>query len=109
MVIAEILGGLGNQLDAYICGYTVAKYLDQELVLDVSDYTLRGYIHPYCLDNLQIGSHRKLIYPPASSGFMDESCLPEDLRANNLRIIRHEDYKTRETLLAAAEGAENIY
>lgn len=109
MVITQILGGLGNQLSAYACGYSIAKYLGQELVLDVSDYTHKGYIRPYCLDKLQIGVHRKLIYPPASIDFMDESCIPKELKDDGLRIVKHEDYKTREELLAAVEGAENVY
>lgn len=109
MVIVEILGGLGNQLSAYACGYSVAKYLGQELVLDVSDYTHKGYFRPYCLDKLQIVSHQKLIYPPASAGFMDADCIPKELRDRNLAIIKHEDYKTREELLAAVKGKENVY
>lgn len=109
MVITEILGGLGNQLSAYACGYSVAKHLGQELVLDVSDYTHRGYFRPYCLDKLQIGAHRKLIYPPASIGFMDTSCIPSGLKDNGFQIIKHEDYKTRSELMAAVEGAKNVY
>lgn len=109
MVIVEILGGLGNQLDAYACGYSIAKCLRQELVLDVADYTQKGYFRPYCLDKLQIGSHRKLIYPPASPNFMDVSCVPKELRSKGLRVLKHEDYKTRESLLNAARGAKDIY
>ena len=109
MVVVEILGGLGNQLDAYACGYSIAKQLGQELVLDVSDYTHKGYFRPYCLDKLKIGTHKKLIYPPVSPGFMDASCIPQELRDNGLRILKHEDFKTREALLDAAKGAENIY
>ena len=109
MVVAEILGGLGNQLSAYACGYSVAKYLGQELVLDVSDYTHKGYFRPYCLDKLQIGSCRKLVYPPASAGFMEVDCIPEELRDSGFRVVKHADYKTREELLNAVEGAGNVY
>lgn len=109
MVIVEILGGLGNQLSAYACGYSIAKHLGQELVLDVSDYTYRGYFRPYCLDKLKIGSHRKLVYPPFSPNFMDEAGIPPELRNKGLRILKHEDYPTRKELLNAAEDAENIY
>lgn len=109
MVIAEILGGLGNQLNAYASGYSIAKYLGQELVLDVSDYTHKGYFRPYCLDKLQIGSHRKLVYPPASAGFMKEDCVPKELRDTGLRVLKGQDYKTREALLNAAKGAKDVY
>lgn len=109
MVIAQIMGGLGNQLGEYACGYSLAKYLGQELVLDVSDYKCKGYFRPYCLDKLQIGTHRKLVYPPSSSGFMKEECIPKDLRDNGLRVINLQEVKTREKLLEAVKGAGDIY
>lgn len=61
MVIIKIMGGLGNQLSIYARGYSLARYLKQELVLDISDYMQRGYFRPYVLDKLKIGKHRKLI------------------------------------------------
>ncbi len=109
MVIVQILGGLGNQLSAYACGYSVAKHLGQELVLDICDYTQKGYVRPYCLDKLQIGSHRKLVYPPVSTTFLNVEDIPKELRDAGLRILKHEDYKTRDTLLTAAKGAKDIY
>lgn len=109
MIISQIMGGLGNQLGEYACGYSLSKYLGQELVLDVSDYICRGYFRPYCLDKLQIGNHRKLAYPPVSFRFMEEECIPKELRDCGLRVIELSKVKTREELLAAAEGAENIY
>ena len=109
MVISGILGGLGNQLSAYACGYGIAKCLGQELVLDVSDYTHRGYFRPYCLDNLQIGPHRKLVYPPNSVGFMDEGCVPKELRNSGLRVIKLADHNTREEVAEAARGAKDVY
>ena len=109
MVIAKILGGLGNQLNAYACGYSIAKHLGQELVLDVSDYVNLGYFRSYCLDKLRIGSRRKLIYPPVSLGFLDPNGIPEELKNRGFRIIKHEDYPTRAELLTAVEGAENVF
>lgn len=108
MVIVKILGGFGNQLSAYSWGYALSKHLGQELVLDVSDYTHKGYARPYCLDQLNIGRHRKLVYPPYSKEFMDESDFPPSLR-KNLRVIKDETAKNREELLKAAQGAENVY
>lgn len=110
MVISQIMGGLGNQLGEYACGYSLAKQLGQELVLDVSDYICRGYFRPYCLDKLQIGHHRKLVYPPVSFKFMEPECVPEELTEDyGLRIINLSEVGTREELLKAADGAENIY
>lgn len=109
MVISNILGGLGNQLSTYACGYSVAKHLEQELVLDVSDYVNLGYFRPYCLDKLQIGSLRKLIYPPVSPGFLDPNGIPKELKDRGFRVIKIEDYPTRAELLTAVEGMENVY
>lgn len=109
MVIMEISSGLGNQLCTYVCGYSVAKHLNQELVLDVSDYTHKGYFRPYCLDKLPLAPHRKLVYPPASAAFMNESSIPKKLLGNGFRVLKCEEYKTRDALFAAAKGADNIY
>lgn len=109
MVISQIMGGLGNQLSEYACGYSLAKYLGQELVLDVSDYMCKGYFRPYCLDKLQIGRHRKLVYPPESVEFMTEEGIPKELRNSGMRIIDTSKCKDRESLLEAARGADDIY
>lgn len=110
MVISQIMGGFGNQLGEYACGYSLAKYLGQELVLDVSDYVCRGYFRPYCLDKLQIGRHRKLAYPPVSLKFMEAECIPKELLSDyGLRIINLSEVETREELLTAVKGAQNIY
>lgn len=109
MVIAQILGGFGNQLSAFAWGYSLAKYLNQELVLDISDYTHKGYFRPYALDKLNIGSHRKLVYPPVSAGFMDVEGIPKGLRDRGLRIVSSDTVKTREELLEAVKGAKDIY
>ena len=110
MVISQIMGGFGNQLGEYACGYSLAKYLGQELVLDVSDYVCGGYFRPYCLDKLQIGRHRKLAYPPVSLKFMEAECIPKELLADyGLRIINLSEVETREELLTAVKGAQNIY
>ena len=59
MVVTTILGGTGNQLRAYATAYTVAAYLKQPLILDVSDY-FGGYFRPYVLDRLSITDHVKI-------------------------------------------------
>lgn len=109
MVITQILGGFGNQLSAYAWGYSLAKHLDQELVLDISDYTNKGYFRPYALDKLRIGSCRKLVYPPQSGGFIDAEGIPGSLRDCGLRIINSDEVKTREVLLKSVEGAKDVY
>lgn len=109
VVITKILGGFGNQLNAFAWGYSLARYTGQELVLDISDYVQKGYVRPYALDKLQIGDYRKLTYPDASADFLGESCIPEKILEQGFRIITQEKVKTREELLAAAEGAQNIY
>ena len=50
MVIMRIKGGLGNQLFQYAAGYSLAKRLGQELLIDSSFYptqALRGYKLPF--------------------------------------------------------------
>lgn len=101
MVIAKVMGGFGNQLGIYARGYSLARYLNQELVLDVSDYTQRGYFRPYALDKLKIGNHRKLIYPPFPGDFTEIM--------NDIRLITDESAGTREKLLQASAGARNVY
>lgn len=56
MITAIIRGGLGNQLFQYAAAYSLARRLNQELMLDITFFpkqTLRGYK----LDKLQLDSH----------------------------------------------------
>ena len=46
MIIVGIIGGLGNQLFCYACGYATAKRVGAKLMLDTSildNDTLRDY------------------------------------------------------------------
>ena len=61
MVIMKIQGGLGNQLFTYAHGYMVAKMKDEELVLDVSDYS-NGYARNYVLDKFLLENHSVMNY-----------------------------------------------
>ena len=51
MVIIKILGGLASQIGKYSFGYGIAKGLNTELVLDISDY-LNGYFPELSVVNL---------------------------------------------------------
>lgn len=109
MVIIRVMGGLGNQLSIYARGYSLASYLKQELVLDVSDYMLKGYFRPYVLDKLKIGKHRKLIYPSSSVDFTQMKNFSQLVWDKNIKIITDESAGTREELLQEAAGAQNVY
>lgn len=109
MVIIKIMGGLGNQLSIYARGYSLARYLKQELVLDISDYMQRGYFRPYVLDKLKIGKHRKLMYPPAAEDFDGFVNLPQIIQDKSVRLITDELAGNREKLLQEADGAQNVY
>jgi hypothetical protein len=56
MVTIKIQGGLGNQLFTYAHGYTVAKMKNEELVLDLADYS-NGYFRNYNLDKFLLDNH----------------------------------------------------
>lgn len=51
-VEVEIIGGIGNQLFSYVCGYCMAKKNDALLYLDLDSY--KNYFRPYKLDRLNI-------------------------------------------------------
>lgn len=63
------MGGFASQFNKYALGYAVAKKLNTELVLDISDY-FKGYFRPYCLCDLKLPNYKiikereiKKIYP----------------------------------------------
>ncbi len=59
MIIMKIVGGFASQLSKYALGYSIAEYLNLELVLDLSDYYC-GYFRPYSLCYLKLPEHRIL-------------------------------------------------
>ncbi len=109
MITLKILGGLGNQLYAFACGYSVAKSLNQELVLDVADY-YNGYTHPYALDALNIPVCRKLTYTHASEKMLTPDVIPVQIKDTFDVIADFADGITdRETLLQRIGTHRNIY
>ena len=108
MVVVSILGGMGNQLHAYSAAYTVAKYINQPLVLDVSDY-YGGYLHPYVLDLLQIPNHLKLYYPYSKAIFSGPYAAPVQFLSIFECFINTNELHSREELLAAVKGKENVW
>ncbi len=108
MVVTTILGGTGNQLRAYATAYTVAAYLKQPLILDVSDY-FGGYFRPYVLDRLSIPDHVKIYYPQREPIYNCPFGAPVDFLMNFDDIINTDRISDREELLAAVEGKQNIW
>lgn len=108
MVVATILGGMGNQLRAYATAYTVASYLEQPLILDVSDY-FGGYFRPYVLDLLSIPDHLKIYYPQKIPKYCGPFGAPAQFLEGFDGIINTNTINNREELLAAVEGKQNIW
>ncbi len=109
MITLKILGGLGNQLYAFACGYSIAKIMNKELILDVADY-YNGYAHPYALDALNIPVCRKLTYPHAAEEMLTPAVIPAELK-KTFDVIADEStgIKTREALLNRITKGQNIY
>ena len=108
MVVVSILGGMGNQLHAYAAAYTVAKYIGQPLVLDVSDY-YAGYFHPYVLDLLNTPDHLKLYYPYRKAIFGGPYVAPVNFLSGFQCFINTDMIQNREELLSVVEGKENVW
>lgn len=53
MIIYKIIGGFASQVYKFIIGYQLAKKINTELVLDLSDY-YNGYFRPYALCYLNL-------------------------------------------------------
>lgn len=64
MLIVSISPGLANQMYEYMSAYALAKELNQELVLDISECANSAY--GYLLDYFKIPDSRKLIYSQVS-------------------------------------------
>lgn len=109
MITLKILGGLGNQLSAFACGYSIAKRLNEELVLDVADY-YNGYTHSYALDALDIPLCRKLTYTHASENMLTPEVIPVQLKnAFDIILDESDGIKTRDALLNQINKNQNIY
>lgn len=108
MVVATILGGMGNQLRAYATAYTVAAYLGQPLIMDVSDY-FGGYFRPYVLDLLSIPNSLKIYYPQKEPIYNCPYGAPVHFLTNFDSIINTDMLKDREELLAAVGGKQNVW
>lgn len=53
MIVYKIVGGFASQVFKFIIGYQLAKKIDTDLVLDLSDY-YNGYYRPYMLCYLNL-------------------------------------------------------
>lgn len=53
MIVYKILGGFASQVYKFIIGYQLAKRIEADLVLDLSDY-YNGYYRPYTLCYLNL-------------------------------------------------------
>lgn len=101
MVVVTPSGGAGNQLRLYACAYTIAEYLDQPLVLDVSGH-FGGVARPYVLDLLAIPNHLKIYYTSLHD-------IPFDFRKEFECRINIEEFKNRSELLQTVEGKKNVW
>lgn len=109
MITLKILGGLGNQLYAFACGYSIAKKLNKELILDVADY-YNGYAHPYALDALNIPVCRKLTYPHAAEEMLTTTVIPDELKKTfDVIVDESAGIKTRDSLMDQISKGQNIY
>lgn len=91
MIIVQVIGGTASQMSAFSRGYTLAKMLGKELVLDISDYH-NGYKFPYALDAFNVNV-RKLTYTHKSSSTISSAVVsdafisdfsPHFIQTNNL-------------------------
>lgn len=108
MIIAKIVGGLGNQLRAFSCGYTVSRYMNQPLMLDISDYT-GGYFRPFILDMLSVPDYEKIYYPHTKALYYTIEAAPAPLRNSMDAIIDTDRILNRDELLSLCAEHENIY
>jgi hypothetical protein len=109
MITVKILGGLGNQLSAFACGYSIAKMLNEELILDVADYS-NGYTHAYALDALNIPLCRKLTYAHASEKMLTPEVIPGQLKKTfDIIVDESEGVTNKNALLKRINKGKNIY
>ena len=63
----ELAGGLGNQLFMFYAGLQIGKFLDKEIVFNISDFSRISKIHPgHNLQTLGLLNNKNLIYRPCS-------------------------------------------
>ena len=109
MITVKILGGLGNQLSAFACGYSIAKALNEELILDVADY-YNGYTHSYALDALNIPVCKKLTYTHASEKMLTPEVIPVQLKKTfDIIVDESEGFTDKDSLLMRINKGQNIY
>ena len=51
---SKVVGGIGNQLFCYFAGYSLAKDLNFNLVIDVSDIRNKRSVHNVTIESLQL-------------------------------------------------------
>ena len=109
MVIVQVIGGTASQMSAFSRGYVVAKKLNKELVLDVSDY-MNGYKFSYALDYFNI-SNRKLKYVHATPYVISERVVPPEFMEKYQPYVINTRNMTMEEICqeALAHKDENIY
>ena len=108
MIVVSILGGFGNQLSAYACAYSVARELNQPLVLDVADY-YGGYFRPFALDLLSIPNHMKVYYPHATGYYHGVYGAPCNFMLSFDVIVDTNEIKSRKELIDKVADKKNIY
>ncbi len=55
MIVVKIIGGLGNQLFQYACGYNLARYLNTDLKIDISEFE-KYKLHNFTLNKFNISA-----------------------------------------------------
>lgn len=58
MICVKVSGGLGNQLFQYAFGRAIAKDNNEELFIDISDYSVSGNIRKFELGNFKTSNYR---------------------------------------------------
>lgn len=90
MIIVKILGGLGNQVLAFLFAYSVSKICSENICLDVSDY-YKGYVWQYAFDYLKVPDYIKI-------KFFTKQEKQEVLNSCDLIIENSENIRIREEL-----------
>ena len=62
MVVVKMADGLGNQIFRYVCGYAVSKARNEDLGLDIADYTSDTY-RSFQMDNFNLDEYRTITFP----------------------------------------------
>lgn len=91
MVISRISPGLANALMEYAAGYALARELNQELVLDLSECKYNAFA--YLLDFFQIKKCKKILYPipeGISDTHTDLTAIAPQLWENSIVLVEEE-------------------